>query len=592
MGSRKRAPNAGQDRECKRGAGHPDHRTTLLIALLLVLSTATAFHGTLGNGFTNYDDYDYITKNPHVTRGLSAENLIWAFNIGHSSNWHPLTWLSHMLDCQVYGLKPWGHHLTSLVLHIANVLLLFLALSRMTGAPWRSAFVALLFGLHPLHVESVAWASERKDVLSTMFSLAAVMAYVEYVRQGKSIWYAAVLGAFVLALMSKPMAVTLPIVLLILDYWPLRRLTVESDRGEIPTLRRVIIEKAPLFALSAGSAVITIVAQNRGGSISGLELIGFGARVANAALAYMEYLYLTVWPTGLAAHYPYMTDFPVWRVAGVTALIAGISAAAVLTRKRYPYILAGWLWYVLALLPVIGLVQVGSQSFADRYTYLPLVGIFIAATWLILDLAGRILRPQALAAAAAAACILLACLTAAQVGVWKSSLTLWRHTVKVEPKDWFARYNLGSILEEMERTDEAIACYESAAAIAPNFRDAHFNLANLLQQRGDIERALDEYEEVVRIDPTDAQAHNNLCCILGKLRRFDESIEHGRTAVRYSPDYAEAHRNLTISLCLKGLYEQALEEARECERLGQPMPDPIVRGINRALEDRRYAGQQ
>jgi hypothetical protein len=587
MGSKKRTRRKGQETAAGLDDGKggvPLSRTFAVLAVVLAVATCAAYWGVLGNDFTNYDDYDYVTKNPHVRQGITAESISWAFNIGYASNWHPLTWMSHMLDYQVYGLEPMGHHLTSLLLHVANVLLLFWVLCRMTGAPWRSAFVAALFGLHPLHVESVAWASERKDVLCTFFGLLAILAYVRYAERPELKRYLLVAAAFALGLMAKPMLVTLPVVLLLLDYWPLGRMQKSKNGG--PGTGALLLEKAPLFAMSAASGVLTYMAQHRAGSVSDLELIPIGSRALNALLAYVQYLIMMVWPVGLAAHYPYLKIFPVWQVAGAILVLAGVSYAAWGLRKKYPYLLTGWAWYVITLLPVIGLVQVGSQAFADRYTYVPLIGIFIAITWGICDLMGlrrlrHILRPHGVAVAATFVCLVLAALTANQTRVWKDSFTLWGHTLSVSPNEWMAHYNLGCILEESGRSDEAIPYYRAATRIAPDLRDAHFNLANLLDQRGDFAGALRHYGEAARIDPSDAQAHNNLCCLLGKTRDFEQSIKHGRLAVKHKPDYLEAHRNLAISLALNKQFAEALEEARLCERYGGDLP----RGFVDALED-------
>lgn len=583
MGSTKRTRRKEQETTIRtKGAKTvlPMRRTFALLAVLLAVSTFAAYRGILGNDFTNYDDYDYITRNPHVKQGITAESIGWAFNIGYASNWHPLTWLSHMIDYQLYGLNPMGHHLTSLLLHIANVLLLFWVLSRMTGAPWRSAFVAALFGLHPLHVESVAWASERKDVLSTFFGLLAIVAYVRYAERPELKRYALVAVAFALGLMAKPMLVTLPVVLLLLDYWPLPRM-----RGT----GTLLMEKVPLLALSAVSGVLTYLAQHKAGSVSGLELISLWSRALNALLAYVQYLIMMLWPVRLAAHYPYLKVFAVWQIAGAIALLAGVSYAAWRLRRSHPYLLAGWAWYVVTLLPVVGLVQVGSQALADRYTYVPLIGIFIAISWGICDLAQwRLLQPQrGLAVAAAVICIAMGVMTMNQTRVWKDSFTLWTHTLAVAPNQWMAPYNLGCVLEESGRDDEAIPYYLSATRVAPDLKDAHFNLANLLDQRGEFEGALKHYSEAARIDPSDAQAHNNLCCLLGKMRRFEESIEHGRLAVMHKPDYAEAHRNLTISLALNRQFEEALEEARLCEKYGGGLPKGVVDALVKEVEKAR-----
>ncbi|HPC48095.1 MAG TPA: hypothetical protein PLW83_08605, partial [Deltaproteobacteria bacterium] len=415
----------------------------------------------------NFDDPPYVTHNPHVLKGITAEGFRWAFTSVYGSNWHPLTWISHMLDVELFGMNAGMHHLTNTLLHALNSVLLFLVLEAATKARGKSALVALLFAVHPLHVESVAWVAERKDVLSTFFGMLATAAYIAYANRPSAWRYLVVAIAFVLGLMAKPMLVTLPLVLIILDFWPLERILPDGKRpdaaarpeGGMPRLplSRLILEKAPLFALSAASSAVTVYAQYTGGSVRTLDEIPLYQRTANAIVSYVMYLVKTAVPSGLAAFYPFPEAIPAAKVIACGVFLAGVTAAAWALRKRRPYLIAGWLWYVVTLVPVIGLVQVGRQSMADRYTYLPLVGIFVIVVWGADDVLKRFTRSTKPAAALAA--IGLAVLMTAtyfQVGVWKDSTALFSHAVAVTQGNYIAHYNLGCELQKQGDTGEAI----------------------------------------------------------------------------------------------------------------------------------------
>ncbi|MDI6829611.1 MAG: glycosyltransferase family 39 protein, partial [Armatimonadota bacterium] len=360
----------------------------LKISILLIVITAVAFGQVAGHKFVSFDDSKYVTLNPHIRDGINARSIVWAFTAFRASNWHPLTWLSHALDCQLYGLhNAAGHHITNLVLHIANVVMLFVLLSKITGAVWRSAFVSLLFGVHPLHVESVAWIAERKDVLSTFFWILTLLAYVRYVQYPKTKTYIPVIVFFALGLMSKPMLVTLPFILLLLDYWPLSRITFGKQSKQSSKITKLIVEKLPILFLAAGSSAMTFIAQRKGGSVATVESFTVGVRVANALVSYVKYIIKMLWPENLAAFYPHPNDtIPIWQVIGAWIVVIGITIFFIRAAKSRPYLIVSWLWYLITLVPVIGFVQVGFQAMADRYTYIPLTGIFLIVTWGISDL--------------------------------------------------------------------------------------------------------------------------------------------------------------------------------------------------------------
>ena len=429
--------------------------------------------------FVNFDDSQYVSQNPEVTGGLNGRAVSWALTTGHAGNWHPLTWLSHLLDVELFGLDPGRHHLTSVALHLANTLLLFGLLFRMTGALFRSAFVAALFALHPLHVESVAWIAERKDVLSALFFLLTLSAHLAYVRRPGWSRYVLVVVLFALGLMAKPMLVTLPFVLLLLDFWPLGRAAAPS------AWRRLIVEKLPLLALAIASSLVTLLVQQRAGAIKGLDLLPLSRRLATAVLACVWYAAKVVWPTHLAALYPYPAPVPSWQALGALAVLAAVSLIVLRAAPRQPYLPVGWFWFIGTLVPVLGLVQVGSQPWADRYTYIPVIGLFIVVAWGAVDLlAGW--RHRHVLLAGAAALVLVACAIAArrQVGYWRSSVVLWEHALEVTTANHRAESNLAHALAGQRRLEEAVAHYSAALRIKPDFAEAHNNLGLALAEQG------------------------------------------------------------------------------------------------------------
>ena len=497
---------------------------TVMIAALLVVLTYVAYHGVLGCGFVNYDDDKFITRNPSLQGGLPIAGIKWAFTTIYKSNWYPLTWLSYMVDKGLYGLNPMGFHLTNLLFHLANVVLLLILLNRMTGSFWKSAFVAGLFALHPLHVESVAWIAERKDVLSTFFFLLTLGAYTLYCERPGIKRYVPVVILYALGLMAKPMLVTLPLVLLLLDYWPLKR----SRRWS-----RLIFEKTPLFAMSAASSVVTYIAQAKGGAVGRLDVYTPAARVANAFTAYTAYLWKMIWPAKLAVLYPHPGDsLPMWKAVASAALLIAITVL-VLTRKR-PYLTVGWLWFLGTLVPVIGLVQVGGQAIADRYTYIPLIGVFIMISWGIpgmLRSSGK--SRLVLAVAACLILLVLGIATMHQVGYWEDSIALFEHTLACTSGNYFAHDSLGSALLFAERYVEAEIEEREALKYYPGFARARYNLGLALQDQGRYVEAIKEYQEAIRLQPDLGLAHYNLAITLYFVGDYNASWKEVHVARKY-----------------------------------------------------------
>ncbi|MBW2174431.1 MAG: tetratricopeptide repeat protein [Deltaproteobacteria bacterium] len=533
-------------------------RSELLVSIVLIAVTLVAFWEVPRHDFVNYDDNLYVTDNRQVQDGLTGKGVLWAFTATHASNWHPLTWLSHMLDCQIFGLKPFGHHLTSIVLHVGNVLLLFLVFRQMTGALWQCLFVSALFAVHPLHVESVAWVSERKDVLSTFFWILTMWAYIRYVECPKLSRYLLALLTFSMGLLSKPMLVTLPFVLLLLDYWPLKRLTKASSkdaaRRQIPQPRnlnqmsyslRLVREKIPFFVLSGASCVVTFFAQQHGGSVSSPDLIPIGTRIANGLISYVVYIEKTMWPINLAAIYPFAWDLPLWQVAAAGLFLICMSILVIRQRKRLPYLPVGWFWYLGTLVPVIGLVQVGPQAMADRYTYIPHIGLFLMLAWWCADLSKR-WRYQKVLLGMSTSLILvgLTITTRVQASHWKNSITLFEHTSSITASNALAHYNLGTALGEAGQMEKAIFHLSKAVRIRPHYGQAHYNLGLCLSKQGRLELAVSHYRKALKIMPDDEKAHNNLGTLLAQQGRLDEAIDHFSEALRIRPDFAEAQNNL------------------------------------------------
>jgi protein O-mannosyl-transferase len=546
-------------------------RRPALVGGALVALTLAVFGHACANEFVNYDDPQYVTDNPHVRAGLSGAGVRWAFRATEALNWHPLTWLSLQLDHDLFGPRPWGYHLTNVLLHAANALLLFLVLHGLTGAVWRSAAVAGLFALHPLHVESVAWVSERKDVLSTFFGLLAVAAYLPYVRRPGLLRYLPVFLALALSLLAKPMLVTLPFVLLLLDYWPLGRLRLWGASPPAPApLALVLGEKVPLLALAAASCVVTVYAQSKGGVVESLEAFPLGLRVGNAVVSYVRYLGLALWPVGLAAYYPHpRAALPAWQVAGAAALLAAVTALALVSARRRPYLAVGWLWYLGTLVPVIGLVQVGHQALADRYTYVPLVGVFIVVVWGLADLLGGQPGPRKLLAPAAAAALLAcAALTWRQVTVWHDGRSLWEHTVRVTADNYVAEDNLArACLGGKGTLADAEAHLRAAVRINPDYAEGHTRLGTVLGRQGRNEEAVACFRRAVELRPGQAEAHAHLAVALARAGKLEEAITQMQEAARLAPGVAEVRYRLAFALAQAGRLDEAVAACRECVRL-------------------------
>ena len=589
------------------------------LCLLLVAATLVVYWPVIHYDFLNYDDPYYFTHNAHVLAGLTPGNIVWAFSTGCASNWHPLTWMSLMLDVDLFGKGPAGPHLTNLLFHSANAVLLFLLLRRLTAATWRSAMVAALFALHPLHVESVAWISERKDVLSTFFGLLALVFYTRYaqgvtgdkcrVTGPESIlsrvtchvsrFYWLALLFFTLGLMAKPMLVTLPWEMLLLDYWPLRRFKIQGSGFRV---RGLVWEKIPFFGLSAISCVVTFLVQRHGGAVATLAKYSFSTRLENAFVSYARYLGKTFWPVQLATPYPYVEHRPVGWILSAVALFIGLSIAAVWLRRRCPFVFVGWFWFVGTLVPVIGLVQVGIQSMADRYSYVPLIGLFIILVWGGWEAWSRWRQPRSFAVLAAALLLAAAAWQARiQASFWRDNATLFhrilsitdnnytayvnlgtcladqgdvagaiklfRQAQRLNPADPTVLYNLGNGFAELGMWDEAIDSYRKALDIMPDQPDTLNNLGLALTTKKQLTDAMACFKAALKLDPDSASAHNNLATILFREHEFDGAVQHFREAVRLTPDNPQIHANLGDALVKAGQMAEAVKSYQEALRL-------------------------
>jgi tetratricopeptide (TPR) repeat protein len=547
-----------------------------------MLVTIAVYWPATHHDFVNYDDDLYLTENAHVTGGLTWENARWAFGSGHAANWHPLTWLSHMLDCQLFGVKPWGHHFTSVLFHAFNAALVFVLLQRLTGALWPSLWVAALFALHPLRVESVAWIAERKDVLSGFFGLLALIFYARYAARRQSAQgsesqarpapasatrrssgdFALALFFLALGLMSKPMLVTWPFVMLLLDYWPLNRVPPAGSKQQVPALKRLLIEKLPFFALVALACVVTFCVQKSGGTVGTLPI---GTRVGNALVSYLRYLQKLFWPANLAVFYPQPDEWPIELVALALGLLVAASAVLWLKRKPYPFLLVGWLWFAGTLVPVIGLVQVGQQAMADRYTYLPSIGVFLLVVWGTCEFAGR--YRMALLIASSTALIICAGLTREQLACWQNSEALFQHALKVTDNNYVAHNNLGAALAAKGQVEEAIAHYQEAIRLRSDDAKFHSNLGNALGIRGRIDEAIAPLQEAVRLKPNYAETHNDLGMALATKGRMDDAIREFQEAIHLKPDFADPHSHLGSALNAQGRTDEAIQEFQQALRL-------------------------
>ncbi len=515
----------------------------LYLYLLLAAATLAVYSQAVHFDFLNYDDPAYVVNNPQVRAGFTWNGLLWAFTSFHAANWFPLTWLSHMTDCQFFALRAGWHHLISVLIHTAAALLLFAALQRLTGARWPSAFVAFLFALHPLHVESVAWIAERKDVLCALFWFLALYWYAGYARRPTVSRYLLVVLAFCLGLMAKSMIVTLPFVLLLLDFWPLRR----------PLRRTLLWEKVPFVVLAAGAALLTFLAQAHGNAVRTLANISLGLRLENAVAAYAVYLVRTVWPADLAVFYPYRFDLPVWQVAASATLLIAITVLVVRKARTHPWLAVGWFWYVGTLVPVIGLVQVGAQSSADRYMYVPMVGLGIMLAW------GASRVPRFAAIAVLAVC---AVLTWNQLSYWRDTETLFQHAAEVTAGNYLAHNNLGEFYLTHNQNQQAALHIQAALRIRPAYPEAHANLALILRRAGRLPDAERQYREALSLQPENGPFHAAYAGLLLAEGRTNDAVSEFYQAIRFQPDNAATRHSLGFLLLSRGRLDEALAQFR------------------------------
>jgi len=528
----------------------------------LAAMTLIVFYPTRDAGFLKWDDQLYVTANSHVLGGLTWQGVWWALTTAHSPYWHPLTWLSHMADVQLFGIDAGAHHLVSVLIHVVSVLALFDLLRSATGAFWPSAFVAAIFAVHPLHAESVAWIAERKDVLSVLFSLLALRCHVAYARGRAKTQLVLSVALFVLAVMSKPMAVTLPLIMLLLDFWPLRR------------TGHHLLEKLPFMVIAAGVAIATVAVQARVGAVANLDVYPQSLRLANALISYVSYLGDALWPSRLAAFYPWPAEI-VWpQVAAGFAVLAAITAAAVITRRKYPFVLAGWLWYLVTLLPVIGLLQAGEQSRADRFMYFPLIGLSIIFAWGMASLASRSGGWTSKLIPVAATAAMMACAATARVQVqyWHDDIALWRHAVEVTERNYLAHDLLGLAQKDRGQWDAALASYRTALSFTPPRQSefaalVHNNIAFVLVQQGKLAEAITHYRRAIAIMPDLPESHLDLGATLVMAGRPAEAVPPYRQAIRLKPGMAPAHNGLGAALAQQGLRREAILEYREALRL-------------------------
>jgi protein O-mannosyl-transferase len=618
--SKKRRPAFSSASSRKRATLRP----TLLICLALTALTWLVFGQTLWHDFVNLDDHVYVYDNPLITRGLTLDGVINAFVHTHARNWHPLTTLSHMLDCQLFGLKAGGHHFTNVLLHSVAVVLLFLLLKQMTSAFWQSASVAALFAIHPLHVESVAWVSERKDVLSAFFFMLTLRAYVRYVRARSIGRYLTVALFLALGLMSKSMLVTVPFVLLLLDYWPLDRFSSEHRHlaggarrpQRAHSVAPLLVEKIPLFALSAFSCIATLLVQLY--SAGAIDQLPLAWRLNNAAVSYAAYIWQMFWPARLAAFYPHPNDqLPLWQVILALTFLISASLLAIQWRTKRPYIFTGWFWYVGMLVPVIGFVQAGEQGRADRYTYLPQVGLYILIVWTVAELLSRLRQPAQQRVAAIVTPTIIALMSwraFVQTSHWENSERLWNHALAVTTDNAMAHNNLGHLLLQRGEWDSAISHFKSALKIRSRNAVTHYNLgralmennlANALARKGLLDEAVSHYEESVRLRPDYGDPYFNLGSVLFQQGRIDDAIAQWHKALAAQPNDAGFHTALGNAFLKKGLQKDAIAEYEHAARISRQDPtarnnlawllatssDASIRDGNRAIEVAKQAAQ-
>ncbi|CAB5139818.1 Tetratricopeptide TPR_2 repeat protein [Olavius algarvensis associated proteobacterium Delta 3] len=539
-------------------------RPEFLVSVLILVGTVFVYGQVVQFDFLNFDDPLYVTENPHVLGGLTVEGVAWGFSNFSDGNWIPLTWLSLMLDGMLYGSDPFGYHLTNVLWHAVNSILLFAVSRKMTGALWQSAFVAAMFALHPLHVESVAWVSERKDVLSAFWGILGLLAYDRYVRQPSGFRYVLLFICFCLSLLAKSMLVTFPFILLLMDFWPLGRFGLDiPDQGKsnwVIRLLPLVREKVPLFAVAAVFGGVTFWAQKSGGGVSSLELYPLSVRAANGLVAMVAYLSQVIWPLQLAAFYPHPgNSLPLWQVLGSGVLIVGATVIAVVNARKVPYLTVGWLWFVGTLVPVIGLIQVGGQAMADRYMYLPMIGISIILAWGGADAAKKLRLHRALVTAGVMTLLSLWTLQAhRQAGYWRNSVTLFEHALAVTHGNFVAHSNLGNALLETGSAHRAVSQFRQAVAIRPKSAMAHYNLGRGLTDVGASGMAMASYREALIRDPDYPGANGNLANLLTAEGRFEEALVYYRKEMDIAPDAPGPLGNMANLLAIRGEFDRAI----------------------------------
>jgi protein O-mannosyl-transferase len=560
---------------------HQAVRLPAILSILLFVLVLGVFSPALRNDFVNYDDPDYVTANPRVQQGLTLENIGWAFQTNHAANWHPVTWLSHMLDCTLYGQNPAGHHFTSIFFHALTASLLFVLFWKMTGATGRSFVLAAIFGLHPLRVESVAWICERKDVLAAFFGVLTLWFYVLWnltalsrqvpearSKRVRAIYYGAALICFALGLMSKSMLVTLPFVMLLLDYWPLARVWRPEFRSQWSVVSRLVIEKLPFFALSAAASAITLIVQMHVGAVKTITVYPMVARVGNAFVSYARYLGTFFVPVNLAVFYPHPVYWPLISIVAAACLLAAITIAAVCFRRTHPWLFVGWFWFLGTAVPVIGLIQVGAQSMADRYTYIPSIGATIILVWGLCDLTKESSwQKPVLASMSILALIASAGLTQRQIGFWRDSESLFRHTIAVSGKNPVAHMNLGVALLDRQQSSEGLRELKSAVELAPHYGEAHLTLGTAFEKTGDYESAIDELDEAIRLNPRASKPYFEAGVVFEKMGHAPQAADLFRKAIEREPGFAAAHGNLGVALEQTGQIDIAVAEYSEALRL-------------------------
>jgi len=544
--------------------GDVSRRFLIAFGALLVIGVLAIYWQTFHFGYVYFDDDRYVYDNPLIRAGLSVKSVAWAFTTFYFANWHPLTWLSYLADFQLFGLNAGVQHAINVAWHTASAVVLFLVLVRMTKQPWRCALVAAIFAVHPLHVESVAWIAERKDVLSTFFQMLTLGLYAWYAEDRRPSRYAAVALAYGLSLLAKPMAVTLPFVLLLLDLWPLHRLNLARIAHNLAALVR---EKLPLFAMSAGSSVVTYLAQQRSGAIISITAFPFAERLENALISYLRYIEKSLWPIHLAILYPFEAPAASGVMAAIVVL-AAITAFAIRAVQTRPYVLVGWLWYLGTLVPVIGLVQVGVQSIADRYTYVPLVGLSVVGVWAIGDLTAK--QPTlrtAVGTIAVIGCVALAAASYRQAGYWESSETLFRHTLAITHGNAATENNLGVVLQREGRKDEAAELYKQALSVTPDDPSPMTNLGVVLADEGKHADAIGLYRRALAVNPNYVDARINLGKELALAGQFASAQDEYSAALRQRPDSPQAHADIGVTLAAQGKFDEAQLHLRRAATL-------------------------